>query len=274
MKVELLKQKDAPRFMPVLLLPEDQADGKALVFGAEENDEPVGSIVLLARETTAELFSIYVKPEFRRKGVGTALLSEARKDLAPTKVTVLTADFSSEYQDIGFFLEAQNFFIHPTAYDYAYSYQDADVLRRQAAAADISRVVPVVDMTPVQEEEFISMAEGSGYEHILKRRDTERSLSCGIFDDDDVRAVMICSLEENDGKKAIRIDLVEGKEEGGMGFLKLLRHFLSTLPKLYPEDTEIRFLGVNDRLEDLAIEYLGSALKERLTYYQAVGEAA
>lgn len=273
MNVEILKQKDTERFASVVLLPPKGESGTLFVFGAEEDGEPVGSLVLFPADKIASVYSVYVKPEHRNKGIGAALVQEAKKLLSPTRFSVLTADFSSDHPDIGYLLESQNFFIHPTAYDYAFSYQNADSLRRQAANVDISNVISVADMTIEQEAEFSEMASDGGFSNFAKQRDAERSLSCGVFEQNALRAIMLCTTEEDGEKKAVRIDYVESKEEGGAAFLKLLRHFLTTLPKLYPEDTEIRFLGLNDRLETLAIEYLGGYLKERATYYQAVGEA-
>ncbi len=78
------------------------------VVGAEEDGAPVGTMVFSIEEATASLLlkSIYVAPENRRKGIGSAMVKQICEELKPIAVYV---EFSDEEESLSPFFDKLGF---------------------------------------------------------------------------------------------------------------------------------------------------------------------
>ena len=78
------------------ILPFDELppkDGTCICLGAIENEKTAGAAVMTVSEDEAYLSSIYVIPEFRRQGIGKALMKELAEAAKTFQTGALNTDF-------------------------------------------------------------------------------------------------------------------------------------------------------------------------------------
>ena len=277
MEILFIRKKDLPRYQPLLFLPETEEErSRMVVLGAEEAGEPIGTLVVLLEETLVELYSIYVREEHRGQGVGTALLAKVREKLKKSVIRTIEADFSMEYADVGFFLDRNGFFIQPDASDYSIRYRDLKVLARTAPEIPGLKAAFYSQMRPERQKIFERMVNNlAGMDLFDRSFSLEKRLSGLTYDEmGKPWDLLICTSEIEDKRWVLRIMALTGLGERTDRLLFLLRYFLEQVPAYYPEDTEIRFSGLPEGLED---RILSEVDEEKITewdvYFHAVGEA-
>ncbi len=184
-----------------------QNSSDVLRIGAIEDGKVCGAISLsyFLKEGQAFVDSIYVVPEFRKQGVGQALLEEAER-LASERANTLEAEFYGDAEDL------KEFF---TKFGYAcidgepiYDYDAKKLLTNKQYAGYCSRRLSgvkayrFIDMTTAQKNRVFNLLRENG------ERNTESNtagfspdLSVSVYRSDDMRMPRACLIATESGTK-------------------------------------------------------------------------
>lgn len=155
-------------FAPLFLEAVGRKGPKILRIGAIEDGTACAAAAFELAERTAALLSIFVAPEYRRRGAAHALLQTFATLAAGTGITTLTVNFVPGLDDnAAAFLTAEGFELFSGSPVFAVSYEDAknaDNLKKYLPKADRSgAVLAFEDLSEPQRHELDVFMRGYGY---------------------------------------------------------------------------------------------------------------
>ncbi|GEM_PF-3544793 len=207
MELTRIGQKNWGSFSSVVYDAYSQNSSDVLRIGAIEGDKVCGAISLsyFLSEGQAFIDSLYVVPEYRRQGIGKALVEEAER-LAGERANTIEAEFYGDSQELKDFFATRGYACidGEPIYDYDVkklmsSKQYANYCKKRLSGV---RAFRFKDMTSAQKNRVFNLLRERG------ERNTESNtagfshdLSVSVFRTDDMRLPRACLIATEGGDK-------------------------------------------------------------------------
>ena len=153
------------------------------VLGLLSDGYPAGAIALDIRESTAYITSLYIRPEYRRQGLGTELIYEACTELAFFEgVYSMDARFAVNEKDgagLREFFEEIGFDLSPDGEHGAYSFSLKDAVESEIIEkAPDNNIIHYRDADPEIKNRLI--AAHPSLKYIISHHEIEQDISCFV----------------------------------------------------------------------------------------------
>ena len=275
--------KNYTYFAP-LLFEQMDADQKATLpddgyvrIGVMDDGAACGAACFQVEETTAQLVSVYVAKEHRRKGAATTLFDTFTGLAEKKNLTALSVSCPKENKDLCAFLEAGGFQLFDSTS--AYSFTLADVAESRILLAEMKRaleerrenwqqVLSYRELQPYQQMEFGQYLKNNGWgTQWLREGWFSPELSFVVLDvKKKITAFMICSRQE----ERVSIDLLYGAGKSHSALLLLFAALYMTLKSCGQQELEITYLAENPQMEALGHRLFGEHLEKVTSMIYAI----
>ena len=108
-------------------------------IGVMDDGVACGAASFLAEETTAQLVSVYVTEQYRRKGAATALFDTFTELAEKKNITALSVSCAKDSEGLSAFLDAMGFQMFDSSTAYGFTF--ADVAESRVLLADMKRAM-------------------------------------------------------------------------------------------------------------------------------------
>lgn len=230
--------------------------GAAQGLCVKEEEAHVGALVgLFTDEKEYEILSLYVLPEYRRRGVGTKLLA-ALKDVLKdedTDVSISFANISPDEEALTRFLENEGFEEYRSTTGHIFSVTVGDLLKTTILSAKAKANYPSLSDLPgkmisaleeLKSEGFIPKPLGG-----FASERIDREASTAVFKGEEPVAYAV--VEKENDKLLSFSSLYVREGENPATLTRLLYCGLTRLKDKYSEDTVILLPTVNEEAEKL-----------------------
>ncbi len=246
MQLTTIDQDNQEAFLP-LLFGNKIGNGKLLI-GAVEDEKPVGALVLSRSESAAYIDHIFVREDYRRRGIGTALINETEKVIA---FNCFRTSFLDSNEELMYFFESLGFSFNGETEYYSIYAKDFSKSKfiRQLLSHDVNKaVISMEGMTNEQRNGLFNLMKEKGEEDLLASDSLSKDLSFVSFDpsDNDPKAVLLCDKNDDD----ITITLLENYTEDNLHVPKLITAFSLAVKEQGLLDCNIDFVTINDSIRD------------------------
>ncbi len=254
MQIVPVTNQNKAGFAGMLIEPTEPEQGTRVRFGITENEDNIGSVVADEDGDLISVESLYIRPEYRRRGLASAALEELARRGKEQDRRFLTAEFLHSRTDLEDFFLSNDFVL--TEGDPVYGFLQNRVIHNKVADSKIPYKVKgnckmLGNLSAGEKEALKKRLCRMGFpEDLLSSRPFHKSLSCCVFNDSgNVDAVMLCS-EFGDN---IVIELIAGGGTQKTAILSAFRHFLNALKERgsrgkIPEDAMVYFQAQRDNV--------------------------
>ncbi|MCR5503014.1 MAG: GNAT family N-acetyltransferase [Lachnospiraceae bacterium] len=244
------------------------ADEDTAALGLADDSVPFGAIVFrISDPGTAELLSIYVRPEYRRQGFASELMSEMGDYLeAQTEVTRVVCDYDLREDvksSIPDFLSSFEFEISEKPGGcFVTTFEDLRAIRDLAGGAD--DVTSYGDLTTMQKK--LLYDEDIDLKPDMDSGAIEETISCVKLEDGKIPACLLFTADETDPDS---LYLLWARNDGTpVQLLQLFRHVVSA-SESFAGEKKLYIPVLNERSEKLAAGLLGDRARKIETAYHA-----
>lgn len=246
-----------------LLLQAAEADGDNIIrLGVIEDGTACGAAAFRVGEYEAELLSLYVTPDFRRRGAAQSLLDTFEELADDTGLEGIMAVWMQETGGMAEFLEKNGFLLLEGSPAYAFRAGDAlksENLKKYLSRSFVGSCVTVKELPPTRQralEMFVRQGGFEVYGSILTQCTAE--LSFVMLDQAEMpTACMLCT----DTGEQITVDVLLSRAESQVAILKLFGKLYEKMMKEGREDTKICCLAINPQIPPMLELLLGGCVQ-------------
>lgn len=233
-----------------------------LRLGVIDDGAACGAAAYELRGATAQLTSIFVIPDSRRRGAGRALLEAFYSLVQGTDVSSLSVTYIPEPQDgLNDFFAAMGFACFDGSPAYTVSYAEAkrsDRLQTYLAKADTTgRILSFTEFSGVQTHEFnrILRTYGATFPEVAVGS-FSRELSCAFSRKGEITAALLCA----ECGERLNIDFLFSRANSAGPTLALVAWLAARIEARGHEPERIAFLAANPIVPAIADELFGQGV--------------
>ena len=237
-------------FEKFLITPENAEN--MIRLGVIEDDTACGAAAFRIGRRGAELMSLYVVPEFRRRGAAQSMLDTFLELGGEVGLTSLMTVYMRDNAEMRAFLDKNGFLQLDSSESYFFLTQDvlqSGKLTKIASSGIPGNCVPVDKLPPTRQRALERFVRKGGF--VLRgaiRENCTGEMSFAVVDADSLPvACMLCT----DMGEWITIDVLLSKANSQIAILKLFEVLYRKLEADNRQKTEIRCLAVNEKVGPL-----------------------
>lgn len=258
-------------FAPFLFKASDFTSGNVLKLGAIENDTACGAIAFQIIGDTAEILSIYVANEFRRRGVAAAVLRAFEDLCVGTEVKTIISNSLPTNNGLEDFLAASGFVIISGSPVYSFNFADiqkSETLQKYLSRGDYSRSSACVDLPPFQQRELRDylMRHNFSVPDMLAMKFSPTLSSVSLDARGKIDSCLLCSNFGN----SVGIDILLSDSACADAVLVLFRRLFETLSIQKLDGIQLFYLAANKKITPFAKALLGDCVHLRTSGVCAV----
>lgn len=237
-------------FEEFLMTPESTED--MIRLGVIEDDTACGAAAFRIGRSSAELMSLYVAPEFRRRGAAQNMLDTFLEFGGKLGLTSLMTVYMGDNAEMGAFL-AKNGFLQLDSSE-SYLFLTGDALQSGKLTEIVSgsipgNCVPVDKLPPTRQRALERFVRKGGF--VLRGAIGENCTGEMSFAVVDAGTLPVACMLCTDMRDTITIDVLLSKANSRIAILKLFEALYRKLEADNRQTTEIRCLAVNEKVGPL-----------------------
>ncbi len=237
-------------FEEFLMTPESTED--MIRLGVIEDDTACGAAAFRIGRSSAELMSLYVASEFRRRGAAQSMLDTFLEFGGKLGLTSLMTVYMRDNAEMGAFL-AKNGFLQLDSSE-SYFFLAGDALQSGKLTEIVSgnipgNCVPVDKLPPTRQRALERFVRKGGF--VLRGAIGENCTGEMSFAVVDAGALPVACMLCTDMRDTITIDVLLSKGNSRIAILKLFEALYRKLEADNRQMTEIRCLAVNEKVGPL-----------------------
>lgn len=250
MQITKIGPQNQQWFEGFLMTPESTGD--MIRLGVIEDDTACGAAAFRIGRRGAELLSIYVAPEFRRRGAAQSMLDTFLELGGKLGLTSLMTVYMRDNAEMGAFL-AKNGFLQLDSSE-SYFFLAGDALQSGKLTEIVSgnipgNCVPVDKLPPTRQRALERFVRKGGF--VLRGAIGENCTGEMSFAVVDAGALPVACMLCTDMRDTITIDVLLSKGNSRIAILKLFEALYRKLEADNRQMTEIRCLAVNEKVGPL-----------------------
>lgn len=237
-------------FEEFLMTPESTED--MIRLGVIEDDTACGAAAFRIGRSSAELMSLYVAPEFRRRGAAQSMLDTFLEFGGKLGLTSLMTVYMGDNAEMGAFLAKNGFLQLDSSESYLFLTGDAlqsGKLTEIASSGITGNCVPVDKLPPTRQRALERFVRKGGF--VLRGAIGENCTGEMSFAVVDAGALPVACMLCTDMRDTITIDVLLSKANSRIAILKLFEALYRKLEADNRQTTEIRCLAVNEKVGPL-----------------------
>lgn len=278
MEVTKIGTKNHAYFAPLLFEKKDPPQDGLVRIGVIEDGIACGAACFQVEEMTAQLVSVYVLEEYRRRGAATMLFDTFCGLAQKKNIDVLTVSFLGDNEQLRGFLAARDFQMFDSVAVYAFQF--SDVFGAKELLSDMQRalqkrkdnwlkLVSYAQMQSYQQMEFARYLNNNGFgSRWLQEDEFAPELSFVVLDvKKQITAFVICS-EYTD---RVSIDLLYSADKNTSAVLLLFAGLYGVLKERGKQELTITYLAENPQMETIGRRMFGEHLRQTGCLCFAIG---
>ncbi|MCR5487186.1 MAG: GNAT family N-acetyltransferase [Lachnospiraceae bacterium] len=264
MEIIQLGKKTLPLFQEILFEPERALLPSSLAIGMVEDGVPAGTAVFGLHQGQLRLYSIYVRPEYRRRGIASKVIRDLAALGQSADALFLEADFMDTQEDVGEFLHAMGFLLTPDSAVYEFDLRrarESEAVRKWLYRKEYpGNLKSFAALEEKEKRRVLRFLEDTGYplERLEERSFDPELGQCIFFPGIEVQSVLVCLMEGGD----IIIDHFASKGKMSLESVHLFRGFLDALDKRGVEDAKVLFLPEQEKIVEFAETILQEEIRQ------------
>ncbi len=279
--VGILADEDMEPFLPLML--QESVDALAqgvplIVMGLEQDDVACGCLAGYIHEDCFRILSLFVAPDYRRKGGGRRMLRQLESLIQMgSGVHTITIEFATaqhENEELLLFLKKMGFAQESDdGYNvYCFLLEDLEHVNTDQISPKCSggRIYPFTEISP----ELLRMAQKKSVaqeitlpSQPLTSEELERELSFALVVKGEIRAYVVVDHSCCD---MLTLSALWIGDASLVTLNTLLKMLIAKVRKLYPPDTPVAMQAINDQSLSLIMQLAPNAKKVCYSYRKMV----
>lgn len=261
MKITRIGKKNCKFFDKLLLQAAATEDRNVIKLGVVDDDTACGAAAFRIGEYEAELLSLYVAPEYRRRGAAQKLMDTFEELVDDTGLQAIMAVWLREMGGLAEFLQKNGFLLLDGSP--AFSFRVGDALKSEKLKKYLSGItggscVPVSQLSPTRQKALEAFVKNGGFEvygPILTQCSGDVSF-VALNQREMPVACMLCT----DMGDTITVDILLSDAESHKAILRLFGKLHEKMVADGREDTEICCLAINPQIPPMLEILLGECV--------------
>ncbi|MCI6630869.1 MAG: GNAT family N-acetyltransferase [Lachnospiraceae bacterium] len=262
MKITRIGKKNCKFFDKLLLQAAATEDRNVIKLGVVDDDTACGAAAFRIGEYEAELLSLYVAPEYRRRGAAQKLMDTFEELADDTGLQAIMAVWLREMGGLAEFLQKNGFLLLDGSP--AFSFRVGDALKSEKLKKYLSGIsggscVPVSQLSPTRQKALEAFVKNGGFEvygPILTQCSGDVSF-VALNQREMPVACMLCT----DMGDTITVDILLSDAESHKAILRLFGKLHEKMVADGREDTEICCLAINPQIPPMLEILLGECVQ-------------
>ena len=262
MKITRIGEKNFKFFEQFMLQTAAAGENNMVRLGVIDEDTACGAAVFRIGEYEAELLSLYVAPEFRRRGAAQLLLDTFEELAEDSGLQSIMAVWLKEMGGLAEFLKKNGFLLLDGSPAFSFRAGDAlksEKLKKYLARSFVGKCITVKELPPTRQKALENFVRHGGFEVYgsIEGQCTE-GISFVMLDRAEMpTACMLCT----DIGEQITVDVLLSKADSQVAILKLFGKLYEIVMKEGREDAEICCLAINPQIPPMLELLLGECVK-------------
>ena len=252
---------------------EQMSEETALLLGLTEEGKAIGALAVLFYEEGPEIASVYVDPEYREKGGGSILLSMA-EGIADEAGTDLVAELSASDRDqaaLRHMLKKRGYELLPQeTSEYCFSIRDLPANSYGSKTGE-TKAFFLKELADIEKKHIGNYALSHGLfvpKGGLLAKTLDQEVSAVIPGE---KGEFAFALVEKEKEGLLSLSGLYNGTENPELMMKLLQKVLNKAVEIYPPNTKVVVVTVNETAEKLVKYFLPEAVSD-LFVYQYLGK--
>ena len=230
-------------------------DRAVLLIGAVEGNLPVGAAVMELEASRAQLLSIAVAADHKRKGIGSALLRQCVRMLRRTSVQSLYAILTEEETEITALFSS--FGMKPAEEAGAYYRFSLDsALQQSVLGGTHHRVIPLEGAFGIQLRDYLGRTFHNG-PAAVQAAEFDPKISQVLIENGQITACLLMEYVD----EMLSVSWLSSQSREKLAVLYLLRGALQAAAAVYPPETQVQFATYEPAVAKLTEQLLPQAEK-------------
>ncbi len=257
MTLTSIGEKNIHAFAPLMqgISPEDVR----FSIGAVEDDRAVGVCMFDVLDEALVLDYIYVLKEYRRKGIGSAMLKGFIEEIKAAEPTAIHINFPDVSKDLMGFFTAMDFKLMPEGKAYrikAEDILDTEVFNRVTSQKINHRIERLFDITEKEKKSIWDSFEKAELDaDIIDNRTLSKDLSLVAFDKDEdtPEALVLCEEDES----SVSILFIVNFRHDTKALLDIIHALKDAVLVKKGTDCDLVFVTMDEKMEEFAKTLVG-----------------